>query len=212
MMQDEFHAGTMDRPPNEAAELLNEDKEWLPVFDMISLSAGALSVRYSKLRDRLSHTVGMVVGDSYIPLLESIEGSEEEPWPASPPMQQMVEECFTPGASPVLLGVGLSGNGHWSTAIDTQKNGRLKFDIACKNTKSSTWFGSQYRLLAPIQPSIRANSFEIFIETARMELSMSIGKLDFLDAERRVRVSPLSEPSLIQTHRWCYEISLMAVA
>lgn len=196
----------------ESYELLNEDKEWLPVLDMISLSAGALSVRYSKLRDRLSHTVGIAVGDSYIPLLESIEGSEEEPWPASPPMQQMVEECFTPGTSPVLLGVGLSGNGHWSTAIETQKIGQLKFDIACKNTKSSTWFGSQYRILAPIQPSIRPNSIEFFVEPARIELSMSIGRLDFCDAERRVRVSPISEPSSIQTHRWCYEISLMAVA
>lgn len=179
---------------------------------MISLSAGALSVRYSKLRDRLSHTVGIAVGDSYIPLLESIEGSEEEPWPASPPMQQMVEECFTPGANPVLLGVGLSGNGHWSTAINTQKIGQLKFDIACKNTKSSTWFGSQYRLMAPIQPSIRPNSIEFFIEAARMELSTSIGRLDFSDAERRVRVSPNSEPHSIQTHRWCYEICLTAVA
>ena len=101
---------------------------------MVYLSAGALRVRYSKVRDRLSHTIGIVDGDIYLPLLESIEGSEEEPWPASPPMQQMVEECFTPGASPVLLGVGLSGNGHWSTAIESQKNHLLKFDIACKNS------------------------------------------------------------------------------
>ena len=201
----------MSSPHMEAAALLNEDKEWLPVLDMISISTGALSVRYSKLRDRLSHTVGIAVGDSYIPLLESIEGSEEEPWPASPPMQQMVEECFTPGTSPVLLGVGLSGSGHWSTAIETQNIGQLKFDIACKNTKSSTWFGSQYRLVAPIQPSIHPNSIGFLVESARMELSMSIGRLDFSDAERSVRVSPISEPSSIQTHRWCYEISLMPV-
>ncbi len=201
----------MTSPQMEAAELLNEGKEWLPVLDMISISAGALSVRYSKLRDRLSHTVGIAVGDSYTPWLESIEGSEDESWPASPPMQQMVEECFTPGTGPVLLGVGLSGNGHWSTAIETQTSGRLKFDIACKNTKSSTWFGSQYRLLAPIQPSIRPNSIEFLVESVRIELSMSIGRLDFSDADRRVRVSPISEPSSIQTHRWCYEISLMPV-
>ncbi len=179
---------------------------------MISLSAGALSVRYSKVRDRLSHTIGIVVEDSYIPWLESIEGSEEEAWPVSPPMQQMVEECFTPGASPVLLGVGLSGNGHWSTAIETQNTGELKFDIACKNSKSSTWFGSQYLLLIPTQPSIRPNSIEIFAKRVRMELSMSMGRLDYSASERRIRVSPISDPSSIQTHRWCYEIGHMVVA
>ena len=179
---------------------------------MISLSAGALSVRYSKLRDRLSHTIGIVVEDSFISLMESIEGSEAEPWPASPPMQQMVEECFTPSASPVLLGVGLSGNGHWSTAIETQRAGHLKFDIACKNSKSSTWFGSQYRLLPTIQASIRPTSVEVLVETARIELTASIGQLDYSDSERRIRVSPISEPNSLQTHRWCYEINVIDVA
>ena len=191
---------------------MNEDEEWLSELEMISLSAGALSVRYSKLRDRLSHTIGIVVKDSFIPFMESIEGSEEEPWPASPPMQQMVQECFTPGASPVLLGVGLSGNGHWSTAIETHGAGRLKFDIACKNSKSSTWFGSQYRLLPPIQTEIRPNSIGFFLAPARIELCMAIGRLDYSDSDQRIRVSPISEPNSIQTHRWCYEISVTNVA
>ncbi len=187
---------------------------------MVYLSAGVLSVRYSKVRDRLSHTIGIVDGDTYLPLLESIEGSEEEPWPASPPMQQMVEECFLPGTSPVLLGIGLSGNGHWSTAIESQNSRLLKFDIACKNSKGSTFFGSQYRILTHVQRSSRPNTIEILLDTKqlavsfivpRIECSVSIGRLEFSDVERRIRVSPNSELSSIQTHRWCYEISLFVV-
>ena len=187
---------------------------------MVYLAAGALSVRYSKLRDRLSHTIGITDGDTYLPLLGSIEGSEEESWPASPPMQQMVEECFTPGISPVLLGVGLSGNGHWSTAIESQNNHLLKFDIACKNSKGSTFFGSQYHVLTQVQPSLRPNCIELVLEPEkrslnlidlRIEFSVSIGQLEFSNVERRIWVSPNSELSSIQTHRWCYEISLFVV-
>lgn len=187
-------------------------------FRMVSLSAGALTVRYSKTGDRLSHTIGIVDGDSYLPWLESIEGSPDEPWPVSPPMQQMVSESFAPGASPVLLGVGLSGNGHWSTAIETKHSRLLKFDIACKNSKSSDWLGSEYRLLSPAQSGIRPDTIAFLLETgehvangkssARIEMGVTIGLLELYSDEHRVRVRPKSDPASIQTHRWCYEITL----
>jgi len=179
---------------------------------MVSLTAGVLTVRYSKFRDRLSHTIGIIHGETLFPLLESIEGTEQEPWPASPPMQQMVEESFSPGASPVLLGVGLSGNGHWSTAIETQRDQLLKFDIACKNSKSSSWFGSEYRVLAAAQSgadgSVWMSLDPIQCET-RIEISVPIGQLQFFVLEQKIRFSPLSDPSDILTHRWCYEIRLL---
>ena len=182
---------------------------------MISLTAGGLSVRYSKLRDRLTHSIGIVVGDAYIPFLEAIEGSADEPWPPSPPMQQMVEESFNPDASPVLLGVGLSGNGHWSSAIETLESQRLKFDIACKNSKPSTEFGSKYRVLGNVQLSPVSNSVEIILaaseltannEVTQIEFLATMGRLGFSDSERYIQVSPISDPKSIQTHRWCYEV------
>ena len=187
---------------------------------MISLTAGSLCVRYTKLRDRLTHTIGIVVGDAYVPILEAIEGSAEAPWPPSPPMQQMVEESFKPNASPVLLGVGLSGNGHWSSAIETIESRGLKFDIACKNSKSSTEFGSQYRVLGDLQPSPRPNSFEIVLaatdriannETTRIEFAVTIGRMDPSASVGHIKVSPMSDPSSMQTHRWCYEVSLVCL-
>ncbi len=187
---------------------------------MVSLSAGALTVRYFKSGDRLSHTIGIVDGDSYLPLLESIEGSPKEPWPASPPMQQMVSESFTPGANPVLLGVGLSGNGHWSSAIETKHSRLLKFDIACKNSKSSNWLGSEYRLLSPAQSGTRPDTIAFLLEPeehvasrkyARIEITATTGELALYAIEHRVRVVPNSDPATTQTHRWCYEITLFDV-
>ena len=189
-------------------------------MDMISLTAGVLSVRYTKLPDRLTHTIGIIVGDIYIPFLEAVEGSAEDSWPPSPPMQQMVLESFKPDASPVLLGVGLSGNGHWSSAIETKDSRGLKFDIACKNSKSSTELGSRYRVLGTIQPSPRPNSVEIVLaainvsannEITRIEFAVTIGRLDSIDAKGDIKVSPMSDAKLSQTHRWCYEVSLLVL-
>ena len=185
---------------------------------MISLTAGMLSVRYSKLPDRLTHTIGIILGETYVPVLEAVEGSAKDPWPPSPPMQQMVQESFTPDASPVLLGVGLSGNGHWSSAIETKDSRGLKFDIACKNSKSSTELGSRYRVLGTIQPSVRPNSVEIVLaaenriannEITRIELEVTMGRLHTLVAEGDIKVSPTSDPRLSQTHRWCYEVRFL---
>lgn len=191
---------------------------------MTTLSAGILSVQYSKFRDRLSHTIGIRIGDSFLPLLESIEGSEEEPWPASPPMQQIVEECFTPGAPPVLLGVGLSGNGHWSIAVETLDSKRLKFDVACKNSKNAVWLGSQYRVIVPLKkvqaepaiPSVPRQSlgtsrwlFDLEnYGDCQIEMRVSIGQLEILEADQRFQLLPDSSPSEIRTHRWCYEIGI----
>ncbi len=178
---------------------------------MISLSAGTLTVRYTKWQDRLCHTIGIVYEDVFVPFLESVEGNADEPWPTSPPMQQMVEESFSPSANPVLLGVGLSGNGHWSTAIETQLAHGLKFDIACKNSKGATRFGSEYRVLAKAERGIEGGAISLQRDTtagkATVEIAVSIGEIRFLPDEQKIRICPQSDPESIRTHRWCYEVS-----
>lgn len=158
----------------------------------------------------MSHTIGIVQGDVFWPLLESVEGTEQEPWPPSPPMQQMVEESFAPGASPVLLGVGLSGNGHWSTAIETQHERLLKFDIACKNSKSASSFGSEYRVMAQAEQDKPSGMIAMQLETTlgavKIELSASMGQIYFCAEKQTIRISPHSDPESMKTHRWCYEV------
>ena len=79
-----------------------------------SLSSGLLCVRYRRLGDRLAHEIGTIDGDSFYPVLESIEGTPVDAWPASPPMQQIVEESIVDKAKAMtsfvillMLGVNL---------------------------------------------------------------------------------------------------------
>ena len=185
---------------------------------MVALSAGELTVRYFKVGDRLAHAIGIAIGETFMPILESVEGNEHEPWPVSPPMQEMVQESFAPNSSPVLLGVGLSGNGHWSTAVEAKSGRQLKFDIACKNSKSASSFGSEYRIVTeyallpsderlPEKFTLRLDSQS---ELAKIEIAASIGRLSLSVPEQRVRILPNSDPGSILTHRWCYEIRLFA--
>jgi hypothetical protein len=179
-----------------------------------SLSSGLLCVRYRRLGDRLAHEIGTIDGDSFYPVLESIEGTPVDAWPVSPPMQQIVEESMGASLSPVLLGVGLSGNGHWSIAIESQNASSLKFDVACKNSKPSLWFGSKYRVStewvvanAIISQIELIHSKPEFVPT-RLQLLATIGQLRYDESDRTIAIVPASDPGKMLTHRWCYRIGI----
>ncbi|MBU6175528.1 MAG: hypothetical protein KGQ60_17100 [Planctomycetes bacterium] len=82
-----------------------------------------------------------------MPVLHSIEGTAQEPWPASPPWQQIVEERIGSDQQSVLLGVGLSGSGHWSIAVEPlSSRPGLHLDVACKSHKTPTFLGTTFRI------------------------------------------------------------------
>lgn len=188
----------------------------------VSLSAGPLCVRFQSVDDRLSHSIGILSGEAFVPFLESIEGSSSDAWPQSPPMQQMVEEHIGSSNQPVLFGVGLSGNGHWSMAIDSPSESVLKFDIACKISKSATRLGSNYRLLvdSSMQTSHGAPSQQRLVlcnrnetsndKASKIELKMLIGCLQA--SQNELVIVPAESPDKIQTHRWCFQIALSSTA
>jgi hypothetical protein len=179
-----------------------------------SLSAGLLCVRYRRLDDRLAHEIGTLNGDSFYPVLESIEGTPADAWPASPPMQQIVEESIGASLSPVLLGVGLSGNGHWSIAIESQHASLLKFDVACKNSKQALGFGSKYRVSTEwVVASATISQIELSHSKlervpTKLQLLATIGQLRYDDADRTIAIVPASDPGKLLTHRWCYRIGI----
>ncbi len=179
-----------------------------------SLSAGVLCVRYRRLGDRLAHEIGTLDGDSFYPVLESIEGTPADAWPVSPPMQQIVEESIGASLCPVLLGVGLSGNGHWSIAIESQYASSLKFDVACKNSKESIGFGSRYRVstewivASATSSEIGLNHLKREFVPTKLQLLATIGQLRYDDADRTIAIVPASDPERMLTHRWCYRIGI----
>ncbi len=97
--------------------------------------------------DRFGHTIELIDGGGRAyPVLESIEGTADEPWPASPPFQEAHLEQRAGGRQVVLL-VGMAGSSHWSASaeIDPQSHS-VAFDIACRLRGRSDWLGSRYEI------------------------------------------------------------------
>jgi hypothetical protein len=186
----------------------------------LSLCAGALSVCFHRDGDRQSHVIGVTLDGILVPILESIEGSPSEPWPASAPLQQIVEETIGSQASPVLLGVGLSGNGHWSCAVESPNDASLKFDLACRNSKGATFLGSSYQVLARqssfSRPCFNSESeqgvafSEIEVDSvSRLRIQVSVGKMSLSECGSILILVPESDSAKTLTHRWCYEFSFV---
>jgi hypothetical protein len=97
--------------------------------------------------DRLAHQIAAVdVAGQAIPLLHSVEGSADDCFPASPPLQTLSIETLPDGRRAALL-VGMAGRGHWSASVETvYQESALLFDIACKVDASDAVVGSRYRL------------------------------------------------------------------
>ena len=81
-----------------------------------------------------------------VPLLESVEGTPSDDWPASPPLQSLQRRRSCRTAAAALL-VGMAGRSHWSASVEAgPRPAALVFDIACRHTqRPSAWLGSRYR-------------------------------------------------------------------
>jgi hypothetical protein len=112
----------------------------------MELQADRLKVEFEKVRDRFSHKLLIECNGEWSVVLESIEGTDEDKWPPSPPLQQIVAEPIGKDGSLVLLGVGLSGTGHWSISVDENEAGGMLMDIACRVSGDHGFLGSTWRL------------------------------------------------------------------
>src|SRR5262249_54234182 len=105
------------------------------------------AVTFARQGDRFGHTIALVDSGGEQPLLESIEGSPDDLWPASPALQELhVENRGSVG--PVALLVGMAGRSQWSASIpiDLAMN-RVVFDLACRVRDVPQHVGCSYRLL-----------------------------------------------------------------
>ncbi|MCA9237038.1 MAG: hypothetical protein KDA44_16305 [Planctomycetales bacterium] len=116
----------------------------------------ALVVEFIAAGDRIAHRVSLAAADGSItPLVESLEGAPDDPWPPSPALQslnhdQLVRVAADGVACPAVL-VGMSGNSHWSLGVETavvDGQTALAFDAAVRvKTPPAAPIGSRYRML-----------------------------------------------------------------
>jgi len=104
-----------------------------------------LRVAFFKLGDRYAHAIGAVLpGEIVTPLLVSVEGTDQDLWPPSPPLQSLSIEQRPTGA--VALLVGMAGRSHWSASVEANKNqGEVRFELACRLGGSGEQLKSTYR-------------------------------------------------------------------
>ncbi len=174
---------------------------------------GSLCVQSYRDNDRIAHRIGWILDDGqFYEALRSVEGTNAEDWPMSPPVQQLVQETIHRNAPPVLLGVGMSGTGHWSAAIESKAPASILFDIACRNGKPAQWLGSTYA----VSPAVRMTMVDTHrlqfhqrreetLPAMSMEITLSIGRWEGSErSANQFSILPDSQPEDRVTHRWSY--------
>jgi len=136
---------------NPSAELCAND--WL---------GGMLRVRFTWMGDRYGHAIELMEGYETRTLLKSVEGTERDEWPPSPPMQEVNVSRIASDSENrrVAMLVGAAGASHWSmcvavcdqSSLPRESDGftetELVFDVACRAQRIPRWLGSTYRVLA----------------------------------------------------------------
>lgn len=152
----------------------------------------ALQVRFAWQQDRFAYRIEVQQSaDSALVVWESIEGSPVDPWPPSPPFQQLSIES-RPGGSRVALLIGMAGHSHWSGSIEVAGDGRsLEFDFACRTSEPTPRLGSEYRRFSGTAPPY--------------EWGALVGEL--VEAASSLRFQP-SAAENSPTRRWRYRLRL----
>lgn len=97
----------------------------------IDANGRGLYVRCVWTVDRYQHQIGWLIDGVEHAALESCEGTPDDVWPPSPPIQQFSMQMID--GNPALLGVGMAGRGHWSASfvLRQKKFVELVVELAC---------------------------------------------------------------------------------
>ncbi len=120
--------------------------------------AGALRVEFPRIDDRYHHRVFLVRDGEPQLLLTSVEGTPEEYWPSSPPLQQLSIEDR--GDLQVALAVGMAGSSHWSMSVESSLT-RLTFDYACRCREEPEWLGTTYAIAPGARPLFQVTPMSV---------------------------------------------------
>ena len=83
---------------------------------LISTSeAVQLRLEFAKSDDRWLNLWILVSGDNEFEIMTSVEGTPEQNWPPSPPLQDVNVHELPNGSA--ILGVGMAGKSHWSASL-----------------------------------------------------------------------------------------------
>ena len=166
-------------------------------------------LQLSRQQDRFTTEVGLLSeGNTFVPVLRSIEGDPQQPWPPSPPFQDFLHQVNP--EQEFLAGVGMAGHSHWSASLTAirQPLPSLEWDLACRIKQPPTWLGSTYQLLdraavADDRICIEMADVRLVVEPSQAGQPCNL----VLDGDQ-LRVSPrIPDGPLPRTIRWIYRVS-----
>jgi hypothetical protein len=118
-----------------------------------AIDCGDLRVVFDWRGDRFGHVIEQRLDGNWRTVLKSAEGSVDEGWPPSPPLQSLHIEERPTGL--VALLVGKSGTSHWSASIESAGSlDALQFDLACRTQGPPAQLGSEYQIAGSSDGSI----------------------------------------------------------
>jgi len=90
-----------------------------------------LRIDFERKIDRYQQALWLIAGEREVCVVTTVEGTGQQAWPPSPPLQQL-HEHQTPAGNLAVLGVGMAGTSHWSLAMEAGADQpSLCCDVAC---------------------------------------------------------------------------------
>jgi hypothetical protein len=178
-------------------------------IEAIDGSRQGLRVEFFRSADRLAHTISSVSGDQVMPLMRSCEGTDQQIFPPSPPMQQLAIQEVEQRRVAFL--VGMAGRSHWSVSIEADgAQRRLSFDVACRMVPNAEGgLASTYEVLQPSAMEVRSGEIHFRHDHHSTVLRpVSVGSsttppIGLLPSRIEIRPAHQAEAS---TTRWAYEL------
>lgn len=151
--------------------------------------------------DRWGHTLNLLFADERrATLLASQEGTPQQAWPPSPPLQALERQTLADGRQVALL-VGMAGRSHWSASFELEPGGQtLRFDLACRHAGQPGWIGSTCHLTQAALAQLEV----VPLPGTRID----IVHLAEAGWDRQLRVWPAEILAQAGTVRWGYELRL----
>lgn len=185
-------------------------------LEALDPAGNGLRVAFAWHGDRFHHSIqGMSHGEPML-LAESVEGGADNPWPPSPPLQQLHKQCNDSGGE-ILLLTGMAGSSHWSgsvTATVGESGPEVTFDLACRHRMKPHWLGVTYRLGEGVEAEMIGEVVTLKVEksfTWSIHVGETVSSTRCTAAGEYLRIglpsiAPVPQSTNARTNRWEYAI------
>lgn len=175
--------------------------------EQLAALGNALRVVFYRRADRIAHRVEHAASGRVI--LASVEGTDSDEWPPSPPLQELHLSPTASAASAALL-VGMAGRSHWSMSAQAPPEPvGVSFELACRLQARPIWLGSQYHIAPGTHAELEAGSVLLSRPGERWQARLSGSDCQWKIVAQTIAIeanAPLA--ALPTTARWSYRLEL----